>query len=156
MQTKVLKKSTKLNPSLFDILQFDPTLTDAMANFAIPALKRPKEIAQTENLKSFVADTNNYAFKIIKKSYLKHAPGTLTSNLGNLNIPIAYGDLLIERLIFIPLPHSTIPLYINGVTINNHMVFALSYTELKSDIKNQQRKNMLNIRNRTLEILDFK
>lgn len=153
LQEEIHKRVEKLEYSDLANPGFDPSFIDALSSF-VPFKKIiPDAYIRTENLSRFSQDTKNIAFLFAEKSEY-NIPGTVPSNLGQLKIPEIYGNLQIERIIFIPAVIDHIPLILGGVTIGGRMVFSLSYPEPK-DNNGSMTQEMIHIRNKALEYLGF-
>ncbi len=143
----------KLDSDALDVQNFDPTLLDALSSFAPFEKVVPDAYMQTENLLEFSKDKKNVAFSVAKKSE-NMVPGTIPSNLGRLNIPEIYGDLKIDRFVFLPVISNSVPLTLGGVSIGDRLVFSLIYPEKKSG-DGSKTKKMIEIRNLSLKYLGF-
>lgn len=150
---EVHKRVEKLDSGAFEVLDFDPTLMDALSSFAPFKNVVPEAYIQTENLLQFSNDKKNIAFSFAKKS--EHmTPGTIPSNLGKLNIPETYGELKIDRMVFLPVLSNSVPLTLGGVSISDKLVFSLIYPEQKNS-NGSKTMEMIQIRNKALEYLGF-
>jgi len=109
---------------------------------------------KTENLKRFAADTGNIAFSMIK-GYERKMPGVLSSNIGKPDIPETYGDLTVRRVIFLPLFHEMMEIYLNGISMAGTLVYTLGVPEMTGDRSRTLGRELLDIRNRMFEILGF-
>lgn len=153
LQEEIHSRVDKLEYSDLANPGFDPALIDALSSF-VPFKKIiPHAYTLTENLSRFSQDEKNIAFLFTEKSEY-NIPGTVPSNLGRLKIPETYGDLQIDRMIFIPAVINHIPLILGGVTIGGRMVFSLSYPEPKN-MNGSMTLEMIQIRNKALEYLGF-
>lgn len=152
LHNEIHKRVEKLDSDALEVMNFDPTLIDALSSFAPFEKVVPEAYTQTENLLQFSNDKNNIAFAVAKKS--EHmVPGTIPSNLGRLNIPETYGDLKIDRMVFLPVMSNSVPLTLGGVSIGDKLIFSLIYPEPKDNIS--KTKNMIQIRNTALNYLGF-
>ncbi|EKF86700.1 condensation domain-containing protein [Methanobacterium formicicum] len=153
LHEEIHKRVEKLDSEALEVLNFHPTLTDALSSFAPFAKVVPEAYTQTENLKQFLNDEKNIAFSFAKKA--EHmVPGTIASNLGRLNIPEIYGDLKIDQMIFLPVMSNSVPLTMGGVSIGDKLVFSLIYPEPKNSAGSVTLE-MIQIRNKALECLGF-
>lgn len=153
LHNEIHKRVEKLDSDALEVMNFDPTLIDALSSFAPFEKVVPEAYTQTENLLQFSNDKNNIAFSVAKKS--EHMiPGTIPSNLGRLNIPETYGDIKIDRMVFLPVMSNSVPLTLGGVSIGDRLVFSLIYPEPK-DNHSSKTKNMIQIRNKALNYLGF-
>ena len=151
-QASVLKKVSKLDSTFLNLLYFDPNLLDAMSVFALPALTHPQQTGVTDNMRKLIAHKSNVAYKLVS-GYVDKVPGTLSSNLGKLNIPQQYGDLTLDRVILLPLLKTNTALYMNGASIGTKMVFALSFGATAMEDADQRLRQMTDIRTRALHLL---
>lgn len=154
-QNNVVKKTSKLNTGFMDLLHYDPNLLDALSSFAIPAMTDPEGLATTPNLRKLIANKANEAFKMVDK-YKDKAPGTLSSNLGRLDIPEDYGDIHLSRVVLIPLLKSSSPLFQTISTIGNKLVFAMSFSTPGGMTQASKMKEMTDIRSLALSLLGFR
>jgi hypothetical protein len=153
LHDEIHKRVEKLDSEALEVLNFHPTLTDALSSFAPFAKVVPEAYTQTENLTQFLNDEKNIAFSFAKKAE-KMVPGTIPSNLGRLNIPKTYGDLKIDRMVFLPVMSNSVPLTLGGVSIGDRLVFSLIYPEPKNS-DGSVTPEMIHIRNKALEYLGF-
>lgn len=153
LHKNVEKRIEKLISGGLETPDFDPTLLDALSTFAPFKEVVPEAYNKTENLLEFSKDEKNTAFSFAKKSKYK-VPGTISSNLGRLKIPETYGDLQIERMIFLPGISESVPLTLGGISIGDRTVFSMIYPE-KRGTENSLTMEMIQIRNRVLEYLGF-
>ncbi|OPY23825.1 MAG: acyltransferase PapA5 [Methanobacterium sp. PtaU1.Bin242] len=153
MHKEIHKRVKELDSAAIETPDFDPALLDALSAFALLKDTIPEAYAKTENLSRFIQDEKNIAFSFAKKS-AHMIPGTIASNLGRLDIPEIYGDLKIEKMIFIPVISDSIPLNLGGISIGNNMVFSMSYAELR-DVQSPITKEKIDVRNRALDYLGF-
>ena len=153
LHNEIHKRVEKLDSEALEVLNFHPTLTDALSSFAPFAKVVPEAYTQTENLTRFLNDEKNIVFSFAKKA--EHmVPGTIASNLGRLNIPETYGDLKIDRMVFLPVMSNSVPLTLGGVSIGDKLVFSLIYPEPKNS-SSSITPEMIQIRNKALEYLGF-
>lgn len=153
LHKEIHKRVEKLDSAAVETPDFDPTLLDALSTFALLKDIVPEAYRKTENLSRFIQDEKNIAFSFAKKS-AHMIPGTIASNLGRLEIPETYGDLKIEKMIFIPVISDSVSLNLGGISIGNNLVFSLSYAESKDD-QNSITIEKIDICNRALEYLGF-
>ncbi len=151
-QSKLVKKAAKLDTDFLDLLKVDPNLLDAMATFAFPALKYPDEVGNTDNIRKLISDKKNIAFKMVAK-YIDRVAGTLSSNLGRLNIAQDYGELHLDRMMLLPLLKSNVDLYINAATIDDKMVFSLSFVTPEGVTPEEKMTEMTEIRSLAVKLL---
>jgi hypothetical protein len=153
LHDEIHKRVEKLDSEALEVLNFHPTITDALSSFAPFAKVVPEAYTQTENLTQFFNDKKNIAFSFAKKA--EHmVPGTIASNLGRLNIPETYGDLKIDGMVFLPVMSNSVPLTLGGVSIGDRLVFSLIYPEPKNSAGSVTLE-MIQIRNKALEYLGF-
>lgn len=153
LHQEIHKKVKKLDSDALEVLDFNPKLLDALSSFAPFEKVVPEAYDQTSNLLQFSNDKKNVAFSFAKKSE-NMAPGTIPSNLGRLNIPEAYGDLKIDRMVFLPVMSNSVPLTLGGVSIGDKLVFSLIYPEPKNTAKSVT-PELIQIRNKALKYLGF-
>jgi Uncharacterized protein containing a NRPS condensation (elongation) domain len=153
LHKEIHKRVVKLDTNGLKLPNYDPTLLDAVSCFGLFKDTFPDAYTKTENLKKFSQDTENVAFSFAK-IYDSKVPGTIPSNLGKLSIHETYGDLKIDRMIFLPSIGDSVPLTIGGISIGDRSVFSLNYTEPKSG-NNAVTVEKIQIRNRALEYLGF-
>lgn len=153
LHKEIHKRVNKLDSAAVETPEFDSAFLDALSAFALLKDTVPEAYGKTENLSLFIQDKKNIAFSFAKKS-ANMIPGTIASNLGRLDIPETYGDLKIEKMIFIPVISDSVSLNLGGISIGNNLVFSLSYAEPK-DAQNSVTKEKIDIRNRALEYIGF-
>jgi NRPS condensation-like uncharacterized protein len=154
LHNEIHERVKKLDWNGIAIPDFDPAFLDATSRFAPLKEVIPEAYSRTENLKRFSEDTKNIAFLIAKKTDKKSQPGVIPSNLGRINIPESYGDLQIDRMVFIPSGSYFVPLVLGGISICDKMVFSMNYPEPKN-IGDSMTNEMIEIRNKALEYLGF-
>ena len=153
LHNEIHKRVKKLDSSGLKAPDLHPTLMDAFSCFVPLKKVVPGAYAKTENLKQFSQDTKNIAFEVADKSEHMN-PGIIPSNLGRLNIPENYGNLQIDRMVFLPAISDIVPLILGGISIGGRMVFSMTYPEPKgSSLKIAG--EMVQIRNRALKYLGF-
>jgi len=113
----------------------------------------PEAFSQTGNLSSFAQDRENIAFELCSKA-VYNLPGTISSNIGRLYFPEAYGSLRIDRMFFVAPASEAFPLFIAGVSVNDRLAFSLNFVERVGG-GNALIGDMIGIRNRALEYLGF-
>jgi NRPS condensation-like uncharacterized protein len=153
LHKEIHKRVDKLDTSGLKLPEYDPALLDAVSCFGLFKDILPDAYTKTENLKKFSQDTKNIAFSFAK-IYDSKVPGTIPSNLGKLSIPETYGDLQIDRMIFLPSVGDSVPLTLGGISIGDRLTFSLNYTEPKGE-DNYVTREKIQIRNRALEYLGF-
>ncbi len=153
MQEIIRRRTEMLDISAIDMEPFDPTLVDAFTNCAPYVDLLPEAFSQTENLSSFARDRENIAFELCSKAGY-NMPGTISSNIGRLYFPEAYGSLRLDRIFFVAPASEAFPLFIAGVSINDRLTFSLNYVERVGG-EDELTGNMIKIRNRALEYLGF-
>lgn len=153
---KIIHKDVEgLNTAGLEIDLFDPTLIDACSGFA-PLVQSVQEAFEgTENLSAFAHDTENIAF-VLSGSFKAAMPAIINTNIGNLNYPETYGNLRLDRLFFTPAAGRGLPLLPAGIGFNGKLAFTLNYAkDIKEDDGSSLDRDMIWIRNRTLELLGF-
>ena len=153
LHKEIHKRVVKLDTNGLKLPDYDPTLLDAVSCFGLFKDTLPNAYTKTENLKKFSCDIKNVAFSFAK-IYDSKVPGTIPSNLGKISIYETYGDLKIDRMIFMPSIGDSVPLTIGGISIGDRSVFSLNYTEPKNE-NNSVTIEKIQIRNRALEYLGF-
>lgn len=153
LNKEIHKRVEKLDYGALGTHDFDPNLMDALSCFASFKKVVPNAYTQTENLLHFSQDRGNIAFSIASKSD-GMSPGIIPSNLGRLNIPETYGNLQIDRMVFLPVISDSVPLTLGGVSIGDKLVFSMIYPEPKGS-NNFRTNEMIQIRNKALEYLGF-
>jgi len=153
LQELIRKRAEILDTSAIDMEPFDPTLVDAFTNCAPYVDLLPEAFSQTENLSSFAQDRENIAFELCSKS-VYNLPGTISSNIGRLYFPEAYGSLRLDRMFFVAPASEAFPLFIAGVSVNDRLAFSLNFVERVGEGK-ALIEDMIRIRNRALEYLGF-
>lgn len=153
---KIIHKDVEgLNSAGLEIDLFDPTLIDASFGFAPLVQSVPEAFERTKNLSAFAHDTENIAF-VLSGSFKAGMPAIINTNLGNLNYPETYGDLRLDRLFFTPGPSRGIPMLPAGIGFNGKLTFTLNYAkDMKEDDGSSLDRDMIQIRNRALELLGF-
>jgi NRPS condensation-like uncharacterized protein len=154
LHNEIHKRVETLDWSGIEIPDFDPAFLDAVSRFAPLKEVIPDAYARTDNLAKFSNDSNNIAFLIAKKTDKKSQPDIIPSNLGKIDILETYGDLGIDRMVFIPSGSYFVPLVLGGISVNGNMVFSLSYPQPKN-VGESMTKKMVQIRNKALEYLEF-
>ena len=99
-------------------------------------------------------DTKNVAYTLSRKC-TSNFPGTINTNLGRLDHPETYGNLRLDRMLFIPGASMFIPLILGGVGQSGKLVFSLNYVEDIGDDGSSLARDMIRVRNRALEYLGF-
>ena len=153
LQEIIQKRAEILDTSAIDMEPFDPTLVDAFTNCAPYVDFLPEAFSQTENLSSFAGDRENIAFELSSKA-VYNLPGTISSNIGRLYFPEAYGSLRLDRMFFVAPASEAFPLFIAGVSINDRLAFSLNFVERVGE-EEALIGDMIRIRNRALEYLGF-
>lgn len=152
-QAIIRKRAEMLDTSAIDMEPFDPTLVDAFTNCAPYVALLPEAFIQTENLRAFAHDKENIAFDLCREA-VYNLPGTISSNIGRLYFPEAYGGLRIDRMFFVAPASEAFPLFIAGVSVNDRLAFSLNYVE-RVGSAGVLTGDMIRIRNRALEYLGF-
>jgi NRPS condensation-like uncharacterized protein len=152
LQDIIRNRAEMLDTSAIDMESFDPTLVEAFTNCAPYVDLLPEAFNLTENLSAFARDRGNVAFELCSK-VVHNLPGTISTNIGRLYFPEAYGSLRLHRMFFVAPASEAFPLFIAGVSINDHLAFSLNYVErIGGDALTG---DMIRIRNRALEYLGF-
>jgi len=153
LQDIIRERAEVLDTSAIDMEPFDPTLVDAFTNCAPYVDLLPDAFIQTENLSSFSQDRENIAFELSRNA-VYNLPGTISSNIGRLHFPEAYGSLKLDRMFFVAPASEAFPLFIAGVSINDRLTFSLNYVE-RLGSPDALTRDMIKIRNKALEYLGF-
>ena len=153
LQKIIKKRAEMLDTSAIDMEPFDPTLVDAFTNCAPYVDLLLEAFSQTENLSGFARDRENIAFELSSKA-VYNLPGTISSNIGRLYFPEAYGSLRLDRMFFVAPASEAFPLFITGVSVNDRLAFSLNFVERVGG-GDALTSNMIRIRNRALEYLGF-
>jgi NRPS condensation-like uncharacterized protein len=148
----IRNRADALDASAIDMESFDPTLVDAFTNCAPYADLLPSAFNRTENLSAFARDRGNAAFELCSK-VAYNLPGTISTNIGRLYFPEDCGGLRLDRIFFVAPGSEAFPLFIAGVSINDHLVFSLNYVERIGG--DSLTGDMVRIRNRALEYLGY-
>ncbi|MFB3765072.1 MAG: condensation domain-containing protein [Methanotrichaceae archaeon] len=153
---KIIHKDLeRLNTAGLEIDLFDPTLIDASFGFAPLVKLVPEAFETTKNLSAFAHDRENIAF-VLSGSFKAAMPAIINTNLGNLNYPVTYGNLKLDRMFFTPGASKDIPLLPAGIGLNGKLEFTLNYAkDMKEGDGSPLDRDMISIRNRTLELLGF-
>lgn len=155
LHTEIHRRVNHLDSAGMEIRAFDPSFIDALACFAMLKQIIPDEaFARTRTLTQFLHDTKNIAFTFAK-NYRTMIPGTIASNLGNLSIPETYGDLRLDRLVFLTPASDMVPLVLGGVTLGGNLTYSLTYIVRTDGRESSRTEEMIRIRNRALEYLEF-
>jgi NRPS condensation-like uncharacterized protein len=149
----IRKRAEMLDTSAINMEPFDPTLVDAFTDIAPYVELLPEAFRQSEGLRAFARDRENVAFELCSKA-VYNLPGTVSTNIGRLNFPEVYGDIRIDRMFFIAPASESFPMFIAGVSVNDHLAFSLNYVERVGG-ENALTGDMIRIRNRALEYLGF-
>lgn len=153
LQEIISKRAEMLDTSAIDMEPFDPTLVDAFTNCAPYVDLLPEAFSRTENLSALARDRENIAFELCSKS-IYNLPGTISSNIGRLFFPEAFGSLRLDRMFFVAPASEAFPLFIAGVSTNDRLAFSLNYVERVGE-GDALTGDMIRIRNRALEYLGF-
>jgi NRPS condensation-like uncharacterized protein len=153
LQEIIRKRAEMLDNSAIDMESFAPTLVDAFTNCAPYMELLPEAFSQTEKLRAFARDRENIAFELCSKA-VYDLPGTISTNIGRLHLPEAYGSLRLDRMFFVAPASEAFPLFIAGVSVNDRLAFSLNYVERMGG-GDALTRDMIRIRNRALEYLGF-
>jgi NRPS condensation-like uncharacterized protein len=153
LQAIIRERAEMLDTSAINMEPFQPTLVDAFTNCAPYVDLLPEAFEQTEGLRAFARDRENIAFELCSQA-VYNLPGTISTNIGRLHFPESYGDLRLDRMFFIAPASPSFPMFIAGVSINDHLAFSLNYVELVGG-GDDLTKDMIRIRNTALKHLGF-
>lgn len=143
-----------LDPSCLDIPEFEPSLIDALSAFSLFADKVPGAYTRTEILQQFIRDTGNAA-SAMNRNFEKNIPGFIPSNLGRIEIPESPDGIQLDRLVFLPSASELNPLILGGAGAGGRMVFTLPFVDPPAKTGISPEPEMIRIRNRALEYLEF-
>jgi len=149
----IRKRAEMLDTSAINMEPFDPTLVDAFTNIAPYVNLLPEAFSEAEGLRAFARDRENVAFELCSKA-VYNLPGTISTNIGRLYFPEAHGDLRLDRMFFVAPASEAFPMFIAGLSVNDHLAFSLNYVERVGE-ENAITRDMIRIRNRALEYLGF-
>lgn len=153
IQGLIQKRADMLDTSAIDMESFEPTLVDAFTNCAPYVDLLPEAFSQSENLSAFVRDRGNIAYELCNRT-LPNLPGIIFSNIGRMYFPDVFRDLRLDSIFFVAPASEAFPLFLAGVSVNDHLAFSLNYVERVGG-ENELTKDMILIRNRALEYLGF-
>jgi len=142
------------DPAGLDIPAFDPNLTDAMSAFGMFTDKVPEVYSRTESLQRFSRDTGNFVLTL-NRNFEKSIPGFVPSNLGRIDVPESFDGIRLERLVFLPAASELNPLVLGGIGVNGTMTFSLLFVDPPAKTGISPEPEMIQIRNRALELLGF-
>lgn len=109
----------------------DPSIVDAR-NFSFFGKIIPSDYSRFEKIHDFSTDEKNVVNRRAKKQ-IPEMPGLAITNLGQLDYPIKYGSLELERFIFITSGTPLIELVIPVVTVAGKLTFTINYLEEITD-----------------------
>jgi NRPS condensation-like uncharacterized protein len=132
---------------------FDPTLIDARS-YGLLKETVPEAFSRTSDLSSFIADSNNIAFSMAKKTRMESLY-MVSSNIGRLNFPEKYGDLRLDRMYFLPGASPDIPIVLGGVAVGGKMTFSCTYHNQNNESKEVIGNKMELARNYSMSYLGF-
>lgn len=113
---------------MFQMEDIDPGLMDVLLGFGTMAGYVPRGEKRYDKLSSFAGNKKNAANKLAKH-FLAALPGTIITNLADLNFPETYGPLILERLFFAPATGPDYPLVMGVVTTGGRLTLTLNYFE---------------------------
>ena len=154
LHKEIHKRVKNLDSAGLEIPGFYPPFIDAFASYASLYAVIPEAFARTSALSRFAGDSKNIAFSFAN-NFAKMSPGIIPSNLGKLSIPDTYGDLRLDRMVFLPAVSETVPLITGGISIGERTVFSLMYPEPIGPASASRTGEIIRIRNRALELLGF-
>jgi len=114
----------------------------------------PEAYSRTDNLSRFARDKKNVAFSFTR-NYMKMTAGTIPSNLGRIDFQMTYGNLRVDRMVFLPAISELVPLILGGIGAGGRIVFSLTFAEPIQNSGSSREPDMIRIRNRTLEYMGF-
>lgn len=154
LHKEIHKRVEKLDSAGLEVPGFEPSFIDAFASFGPIFEAIPEAYSRTDNLSQFAWDTKNVAFSFTR-NYKKMTPGTIPSNLGRLNLQTIYGNLKIDRMVFLPAVSEVVPLILGGVSAGGRIVFSLTFVEPIQNNSSSRKQEIIQIRNRALEYIGF-
>ncbi|MDQ1253262.1 MAG: hypothetical protein QG646_2412 [Euryarchaeota archaeon] len=154
LHKEVHKRVEKLDSTGLEVLGFEPSFIDAFASFGPFFKVTPEAYSRTDNLSRFARDKKNVAFSFTR-NYENMTPGTIPSNLGRLNLQVTYGNLWIDRMVFLPAISEIVPLILGGIGAGGRIVFSLTFAEPTQNNGFSREPNMIWIRNRAFEYMGF-
>lgn len=92
---------------------------------------------EDSKLKKYVQlaqNKKNLAVSIANK-FKSNLPGTIITNLGRLEFPEKYGDLILDNMYFISGASTSIPLAISALGVSGKLTLALNVLCEKNEIK---------------------
>jgi NRPS condensation-like uncharacterized protein len=135
---KIFNDKAKENLYIDKIFKFaaitdliDQTIVDAR-QFSLFGKLVPSTFSRYEKIHSYSNDEKNIANKRAKKQ-IPNFPDLAITNLGRLDYPIKYGQLELDRLIFITSGTPFIELVIPVVTVAGKFTFTINYLEEITD-----------------------
>jgi hypothetical protein len=119
----------------------------------------PEAYSRTDSLLRFAKDKKNVAFSFTR-NYMKMTAGTVPSNIGRVKLQMTYGNLRVDRMVFLPAISELVPLILGGIGAGGRIVFSLTFAEpiqneLIQNTGFSRESDMIWIRNRTLEYIGF-
>ena len=154
LHQEVHKRVEKLDSTGLEVPGFEPSFIDAFACFGPMFKAIPETYSQTDNLSRFAQDKKNVAFSFTHNNK-NMTPGTIPSNLGKLNLQTTYGNLHLDRMVFLPAISEIVPLILGGIGAGGRIVFSLTFAEPIRNNSSSREQDMIRIRNRALEYIGF-
>ncbi|WP_319580781.1 condensation domain-containing protein [uncultured Methanospirillum sp.] len=145
--------SSKKLPGI-QIPPFDLSLMDAIVSYSAFVHRVSRTNTLNENLRKFSEDTHNVAWSLTK-NFENSIPCLVPTNLGNIEFSESYGDVKLEQLVFLPSSSELNPLILGGVGARGRVVFSLQFVDPPSGTTTSPESEMIQIRNRALELLGF-
>jgi len=133
---------------------FDPSLMDAMASYSAFVYRVSQKNTLNEILKKFGEDPNTIAYSLTK-NFENSIPCLVPTNLGNIEFSETYGEIKLDQLVFLPSSSELNPLILGGVGARGRVVFSLQFVDPPSGTTTSPESEMIQIRNRALELLGF-
>jgi len=154
LHKEIHKRVEKLDSTGLEVPNFEPPFIDAFASFGPFFKVIPEAYSRTDSLLRFAQDKKNVAFSFTR-NYKNMIPGTIPSNLGRLNLQTTYGNLQIDRMVFLPAVSEAVPLILGGISAGGRIVFSLTFAEPIQNNGSSREPEMIRIRNRALEYMGF-
>jgi NRPS condensation-like uncharacterized protein len=137
-------KGVKDNLDINEVFKFaalteliDPSIVDAR-NFSFYGKLVPNNFSRYEKIHTFCTNEKNVVNRRAKKQ-LPNMPGLAITNLGQMEYPIKYGSLELDRFIFITSGTPLIELVVPVVTVAEKLTFTINYLEEITDSPTMER-----------------
>jgi len=131
----------------------DPTLVDSMVSFALLARDVSPDSPRYGKMSAFAGDRGNVAIGMADR-FLKSLPGIVNTNLGRLDFPERYGELVLETMYFAPAGSVNIPLIVGALGVSGRMTATFNYLVSKG-MGESPRGEMIRVRDLVMKYLGF-